>query len=75
MLNEYKLSYESMLNSNYKNMPDEVVVNNIDRDMNGVIIFNASGGKIAETIKVTGLPRKCPVISYKLKRVQYEMGK
>ena len=56
-------------------MPDEVVVNNIDRDMNRVIIFKASGGKIAETIKVTGLPRKCPVISCKLKRVQHEMGK
>jgi hypothetical protein len=43
VLNEYKQYYDPGLNSNYKNMPDRVVINNIDRDINGTIIFNGNG--------------------------------
>ena len=43
VLNEYKDRYEPALNSNYKNMPDQVLSSNIDRDMNGTVIFTGNG--------------------------------
>lgn len=44
VLNEYPFFfYDPPLNGNYKNMPDQIVVNNIDRDINGNIIFNGKG--------------------------------
>jgi hypothetical protein len=44
VLNEYKFYfYDRLLNSNYKNMPDQVVINNIDRDLNGTVIFTGKG--------------------------------
>ncbi|MFT3934071.1 MAG: hypothetical protein QM726_10685 [Chitinophagaceae bacterium] len=39
VLNEIKASYEPLLNSHYKNMPDKVISDNTDKDMNGVTIF------------------------------------
>ncbi|PWU02577.1 MAG: hypothetical protein C5B52_04965 [Bacteroidetes bacterium] len=42
ILNEFKLYYESPFNSNYKNMPDQVVRNSTDRDSRGAIIFTGS---------------------------------
>jgi len=44
VLKEYPLfSYDPPLNPNYKNMPDQFVVKNTDRDINGNIIFNITG--------------------------------
>jgi YD repeat-containing protein len=44
VLNEYPFfNYDPPLNNNYKNMPDQVGIHNIDRDINGNIIFNANG--------------------------------
>lgn len=39
VLNEYKLYYELPLNSNCKNMPDQVTRSSTDKDLNGTIIF------------------------------------
>jgi hypothetical protein len=44
VLNEYQPYYEPPLNSNYKNMPDQITIKNIDRDLNGTIIFTGNGG-------------------------------
>jgi len=43
VLNEYQPYYEPPLNSNYKTMPDQVIINNLDRDMNGTVIFTSNG--------------------------------
>lgn len=41
VLNEYPLFYyDPPLNANYKNMPDQITVNNTDRDINGNVLFN-----------------------------------
>lgn len=42
VLNEYNLYYEPPLNSNYKNIPDQVIRSSIDKDLNGTIIFTGS---------------------------------
>ncbi|MET0637622.1 MAG: hypothetical protein ABWZ25_16455 [Chitinophagaceae bacterium] len=43
VLNEYRLSHESLLNSNYKNMHEEVAIHNMDWDINGAVIFDSKG--------------------------------
>jgi hypothetical protein len=43
ILNEYMPYYEPPLNSNYKNMINQCMISNTDRDLNGNIIFNANG--------------------------------
>jgi len=35
--------YDTPLNSNYKNMHDQVAIDNTDRDLSGTIIFNSKG--------------------------------
>jgi hypothetical protein len=42
VLNEYALYYELLLNSNYKNMPDQAIRNTIDKDINGTVIFTGT---------------------------------
>ena len=39
VLNEYAFYYDVFLNANYKNMPDQVIINNTDKDINGSVIF------------------------------------
>jgi len=44
VLQEYPLFvYDPPLNGNYKNMPDQIMIKNTDRDINGNITFNISG--------------------------------
>jgi YD repeat-containing protein len=51
VLNEYKFYfYEPPLNSNYKNMPDQIGINNIDKDLNGTVIFTGKGTVDVERI-------------------------
>ena len=42
VLNEYALYYELLLNINYKNMPDQVIRNTTDKDINGAVIFSGT---------------------------------
>ena len=42
VLNEFRYDYEPMLNSNYKNMHNQMVTNNTDRDINGTIVYTAN---------------------------------
>lgn len=40
VLNEYAQYYELPLNINYKNMPDQMIRNTTDRDINGAVVFS-----------------------------------
>ncbi len=42
ILNEYRLYYEPYLNISYKNMTDQVITNNLDRDINGSVIYTGN---------------------------------
>ena len=39
VLNEFRYDYEPLLNSNYKNMHNQMVTNNTDKDINGTVVF------------------------------------
>ena len=42
ILNEKRLFYELPLNISYKNMPDQVIMNSVDKDINGAVIFSGN---------------------------------
>jgi hypothetical protein len=42
VLNEYALYFEPFLNINYNSMPDQVIRNSIDKDINGSVIFTGT---------------------------------
>jgi hypothetical protein len=48
VLNEFRYDYEPLLNSNYKNMHNQMTTNNIDKDLNGTVVFTSNSTIDAE---------------------------
>ena len=50
ILNEFRYDYEPLLNSSYKNMHNQMVTNNTDKDLNGTVVFTSGNTIDAERI-------------------------
>jgi hypothetical protein len=65
VLNEYMLYYELPLNINYQNMPDQVIRNTTDRDINGAVIFSGTSTiDIERAYNTDGLLSSVNVLSH-----------
>ncbi len=77
VLNEYQLYYESPLNSNYKNMPDQITRSSTDKDINGTIIFSGTSIIDIERTYDDGLLSGVNILSLNTpyKEINYFYGK
>ena len=65
VLNEYVQYYEVFLNSNYNNMPDQVIRNTVDKDINGAVIFSGiSTIDIERAYNTDGLLSSVSILSH-----------
>ena len=56
VLNEFRLYYEPLLNSNYNNMHNQMVSNNTDKDINGTVVYSGTSTvDIERTYNTDGL--------------------
>ena len=78
VLNEYKLYYDSPLNIKYSNMPDQVIMNTVDKDRFGAIIFSSSSTiYILRTYEAGGLISniRIPTVNTPYKEIRFFYGR